>query len=66
MLSPESVSFVGSAILTVGETGEVLRESGAGEVLGERGARERLGVNKAGEIVRGGVGNFSKDFGVAV
>ena len=62
MLSPESVSFAGSAILTVGETGEVLHESGAGEVLRERGARERL----AGEILCGGVGNFSTDFGVAV
>ena len=65
MLSPESISFVGSAILTVGETGEVLRESGAGEILGERGARERLGVDKAGEILCGEVSNFS-DFGVVV
>ena len=69
MLFPESVSFVSSAILTVGETGEIVRESGAGEILRERGAGEilrergageRLRVNEAGEILCGGVGDFSK------
>ena len=59
MLSPELVSFVGSAIPTVGETGE---ESGAGEVLRERGAGERIRV----KILRGGVGSFFEGFGVGV